>query len=240
MRLKTLAPLLILLCATTVLAQENKCSLKVAELPYAPELFGFHMGMTKAQVKARVPQVVFGRVDEFEVSKTSINPDFDPSIDKASLAGVRTLSLDLLDGRLTSLWLGYDSSFKWQTVPDFVKGVSQSLHLPDAWKPWKLRGQQLNCADFQMTVSFVAEGPSFHIIDLTAERTIATRREAKEELDSATEETEATEIIADRKARVFYLEGCKPAHEIQGAERVVFKTKEEAEKAGYKPAKGCQ
>ena len=221
-------------------AQESKCTLKLAELPVAPELFGFRLGMTTEQAKARVPQVVLGRVDPFGVVKTSINPDFDPRIDKASLNGVRTVSLDFLDGRLTSLWFGYDSTFKWTTVPDFVNGISQSLHLPaDAWRSWKIRGQQLSCADFQMTVTIVAEGPSFHVTDQTAEETIAARREAKEEQDSAAEEA-AAEIVADKKARVYYLEGCVPAHEIKEADRVAFKSKEEAEKAGYKMAQSCE
>jgi hypothetical protein len=238
-RVKSLVPLLILLCAVGVCAQENKCSLKLSELPDAPALFGFRMGMSTAQLKQRVPQVLFGRVDGFGMSKTSISPDFDPQIDKTSLAGIRTASFDFLDDRLTSLWFGFDGSFRWKTVPDFVSGISQSLNLPDSWKPWKVRGQQLNCADFQMTVSIVAEGPSFHIIDKTAELTLVARREAKEEQDAALEEGESTEIVADTRARVYYLEGCTRTQEIKEKDRVVFKTREEAEKAGYKLAKNC-
>lgn len=240
MRTKSLVAFLILLCAGNVLAQETKCTLKLAEMADAPELFAFRMGMTNAQVKARVPQVVFGPVDAFGVSKTTINPDFDPKIDKASFVGVRSVSLDLLDGRLNSLWLGFDSTFKWPTVPDFVTGISQSLRLPDAWQPWKIRGQQLTCADFQLTVSFVAEGASFHIIDSTAERTIVARRQAKEEQDSAAEEGDSSEILADKHSKVYYSEGCQPTHEIKESDRLVFKTVDEAEKAGYKPAKNCE
>ena len=240
MRLRTLATLLILLCAVAASAQENKCSLKLADLPDAPELFSFRMGMSTAQLKLRVPQVIFGRADDFGVSKTSISPDFSPHIDKASLAGVRTVSFDFLDGRLTSLWLGYDGSFKWKTVPDFVSGISQSLHLPDAWRAWKVRGQKLSCADFQMTVSIVAEGPSFRILDEPAEQRVAARRAAKEEQDAAIEEEAASEIIADKSAKVYYWEGCNPTPEIKAQDRVVFRTKEQAEKAGYEPAKACQ
>jgi hypothetical protein len=228
-----------LLCAISGLAQENKCALKLAELPNAPELLGFRMDMTTAQVKTRIPQVVFGRVDEFGVSKTSISPDFDSQIDKSSLAGIRTVSLDFLDGRLISLWFGYDGSYKWQTVPDFVKGISLSLRLPDSWRPWKV-GQQLNCVDFQMTVVIVAEGPSFHIIDEAAERIVAARREAKEEHDAAVEEAAAAEVVADKSDMVYYLKGCSPTDEITDENRLVFKSKEEAEKAGYKLAKNCE
>jgi hypothetical protein len=240
MRIKSLALLLILCCAIGVFGQDNKCSLKLSELPDAPELFGFRMGMSTAQLKLRVPQVAFGRNDDFGVSKTSISPDFDREIAKAGLAGVRTISFDFLDGRLTSLWLGYDGSFKWKTAPEFVNGISQSLHLPHAWTQWKVRGQQLRCADFQMTVLIVAEGPSFHIIDEAAAQMVAARREAKEEQHSGLEEGESTEIVADSRTKVYYPEGCKPAQEINPKVHLVFKTKEEAEKAGYKPAKNCQ
>ena len=226
---------LILLFATSAFTQE-KCVMKLADLPNAPELFGFHLGMSTAQTKARVPQVGFAPADIFGVSKTSINPDFDPRIDKASLSGVRTISLDFLDDHLTSLWFGYDGTFKWSTVPDFVAGISPALHLPDAWKPWKIRGQQINCADFQMTVTMLGEGPSFHIIDETAEQTIAARREAKEEQDAAAEAAAAAEVLADKKAKLYYGDGCLPPREIKAEDRVLFKSQEEAEKAGYKPA----
>jgi hypothetical protein len=232
--------LLLVLCAVTVTAQENKCALKLAELPDAPELSKFHMSMTKEQAKARVPQIAFKPDNVFGVAKTSISPDFDPHIDKTGLEGVRTISLDFLDGRLTSLWLGYDGSFKWQTVPDFVSGISRVLHLPDAWQPWKDRGQQLKCTDFQMTVAIVSEGPSFHIIDQAAEKTIAARRQAKEEADTAAEEAAAAEIVGDKKNKVYYSESCLPGSEIKEADRVIFKSKEAAENAGYKPAKACQ
>lgn len=232
--------ILVFLCLAGVAAAQDKCTLKLAEIPDAPELFKFHLGMTKEQAKIRVPQIAFEPDNAFGVSKTTINPDFDPHIDKASLEGVRTISLDFLDGRLTSLWLGYDGSFKWHTVPDFVTGISQALRLPDAWQSWKVDGQQLRCADFQMTVKIVSEGPSFHIIDQSAEQTITARRQAKEEQDEAAEAAAASEIVADKKTRIYYSGDCSPAGEIKEADRVVFKSKEEAEKAGYKPAKVCQ
>ena len=232
--------LLILVCTGQVHAQNNKCPLTLSELPESTELFGFRMGMTTDQVKTRVPQIVFGRTNEFGVAQTSISPDFDQRFDKSTFAGIRTVSLDFLDNRLTSIWFGYDGTFRWQTVPDFVKGISQSLRLPDAWTSWKVRGQRLVCADFQMTITMVGEGPSFHVIDSAAEQTIAARREAKEELDSSAGETASNEVIADKKARVYYPEGCQTAQAIKEANRVVFKSVEDAEKAGYKLVKSCE
>ena len=221
-------------------AQEGQCSLKLTELPASPELFGFRLGMTTEEVKKRVPQVVFGRVDPIEVSKTTINPDFDPRIDKASFPGVRTVSLDFLDGKLTSLWFGYDPTFKWRTVDDFVKGISPALRLPNAWSDWRVRGRRLRCADFEMTVTMLGEGPSFRILDLTAEGTIAARRQAAEEEAAALEEQGGATVLGNKKAKVFYFSTCLPDDEIKESDRVIFRNREEAEKAGYKLASNCE
>ena len=224
------------LCAQ---AQEVQCSLKLAELPASAELLGFRLGMTTAEVKKRVPQVVFGGVDPIAVSKTTINPDFDPRIDKASFPGVRTVSLDFLDGKLTSLWFGYDPTFKWRTVDDFVKGISPALRLPNVWTDWRVRGRRLRCLDFEMTVTMLGEGPSFRILDLNAEETIAGRRQAKEEEAAALAEPEGAAVLANKKEKVFYLSTCLP-DEIKESDRVIFKTRDEAEKAGYKLASDCE
>lgn len=237
-------PLLIifvlLLTSVCVSAQEPQCTLKLADLPNTPELFGFKMGMTTDQVRARVPQVQFGRPDEFTVLKTSINPDFDPRIDKSTFQGVRTVSLDFLDDQLTSLWFGFDSTFKWQTVDDFKAGISKALNLPNVWKPWRIRGQQMHCADFQLTVNIVSEGPSFRILNQTAEETIAARRQAREEMDAAAEEGDSSvEVVADRRAKVYYTNGCTASNEIKAENRVVFPSTEDAEKSGYKLAAKC-
>jgi hypothetical protein len=240
--LKTIPLVLTLLAANVAIGQTGPCNLKLADLPQPPELMGFKLGMTMDQVKTRVPQVVFGRTDDLGTSKTTINPDFDAKIDKASFQGVRSVSLDFLDSRLRSLWLGYDSSFKWRTVDDFVKGISASLQLPNAWQSWKIRGQQLRCADFWMTVTIVAEGPSFRILDQAAEdQLVARRREAKEKQQSEPAESDegSEQILADNGSMTYYTPVCPPAKPISARDQVVFKSAQEAEKAGYKRAKSC-
>jgi len=228
----------ILLFAQSAPAQ---CTKKVAELPAAPELLGFHLGMTKDQIKARVPQTVFGRTDPFGVTKTTINPYFDPTIDKTKFAGVRSISLDLLDERLTSLWIGFDETYKVQSTDEFVKVISQSLQVPANWSSWRSRGQQLRCADFQLIVTTVAGAPSFRLLDVSAEDLIAARRQAKEEQDSmaANGATDEEEIVADKKSKIYYSGGCQPEKEIAQANKVIFKTTAEAEKAGFKLSKNC-
>lgn len=226
-----------------VRAQTTPCSLKLADLPPSADLFGFQLGMTAEQVKTRLPHLAFGPVDDFGVSKTTTNPAFTADLDKTAFAGVRTISLDFLDNRLSSLWLGYENSYKWQTVPDFVAGISQSLHLPNAWESWKIRGSRIRCADFEITLTMVAGGASFRLIDETAEKTIAARREAKDQAEMAAAEegeNEVSEIIADRQSKVYYSDACRPLTEVKETNRILFKTTEEAEKAGYKAARKCQ
>ena len=223
-----------------------QCTKKLSELPEAPELLGFRLGMTKEQIKARVPQTSFGRTDPFGVSKTTINPYFDPNIDKTKFEGVRSVSLDLLDERLTSLWIGFDETFKAKTVEEFVKLISQSLQLSGEWSSWRSRGQHLRCADFQLIVTTVAGGPSFRLLDVAAEDVVAARRQAKEEQDSLAEangdaeSTETNEVTGDMKSKTYYTSGCRPQKEISEANKVVFKNRADAEKAGFKLAKNCQ
>ncbi len=236
----TLFTLSILLLVQSASAQ---CTKKLAELPAAPELLGFRLGMTKEQIKARVPQTQFGHADSFGVSKTTINPYFDPTIDKTKFESVRSISLDLLDERLTSIWIGFDETFKVHTVEEFVKVISQSLQVPENWSS-KSRGQQLRCADFQLMVQTVAGGPSFRLMDIAAEDTVAQRRQLKEEQDSlaeagATTESSEEQIIGDKQSKTFYAAGCQPAKEIAEANKVIFKTTADAEKAGFKLAKSC-
>jgi hypothetical protein len=237
-----LLPLLFLLLAQSASGQ---CTKKSTELPAAPELLGFRLGMTKEQIKEAVPQSRFGRTDSFGVAKTTINPYFDPTIDKTKFEGVRSISLDLLDERLTSLWIGFDETYKAKTVEEFVKLISQSLQVPANWSSYRSRGQQLRCADFQLIVTTVANAPSFRLLDAGAEDIVAQRRQAKEEQDALAEgggskEESEEEIIGDKQSRTYFTNGCQPAKPIAENNKISFKTTADAEKAGFKLAKHCQ
>ncbi|HET8781598.1 MAG TPA: hypothetical protein VFM63_04240 [Pyrinomonadaceae bacterium] len=245
-----LRPSYAILTVTVLLAVagtgSGQCTKKLAEIPAAPELLGFRLGMTKEEIKAHVPQTDFGRTDDFGVSKTTINPYFDPKIDKTKFEGVRSISLDLLDQKLTSLWIGYDENYKAKNVDEFLKLITPSLQLPAAWSSWRSRGQQMRCADFQLIVQMVAGGPSMRILDLAAEETVAVRRQQKEEQDAlaaaapeAPETPPEPEIIADKKSKTYYIGACRPEKEIAETNKIVFKTTDEAEKAGFKLAKNC-
>jgi hypothetical protein len=174
---------LIFICALAVGAQgASQCPLKAGQLTEAQELRGFRLGMTLEQVKARLPRLEFGPTDAFGLTKTSFSPDFDPAMDKTAFQGVRTISLEFLDGRLTSLWIGYNKAFKWQALDEFVPGMSRALGLPATrWAQRSRGGQQLDCNDFQATAQMIAGSPSLHLSDEAAHSTWETRQAEAEE-----------------------------------------------------------
>jgi hypothetical protein len=228
--------LLMALCSAALAsAQQPTCALRIDQLPDSGELRGFRLGMTFEQAKARVPQLKLARPDQFGVAKISINPYFDPSFDKTTFSDVRTISLDFLDGRLVSLWIGYESSFKWQTLDAFVAGFSKSLALPAEW-PLKRGGRQLTCDGFSMLASVIAGSPSIRVSDEAAQETIATRREEAAVADEAA----AAVVVGNQQTKLYYPSDCSAVISVAESKRIKFKDKDEAEKAGFKLAKDCQ
>jgi len=237
-RLRTAWILLTFLPGVLTTPAQSPCNLKFDQLTQAPELFGFHLGMTLEQVTVRVPQVRFPMADQLGVAKTTINPGFDSSFDQASFAGARTVSMDFLDGKLTTLWIGYDESFKWQKLDEFVAGVSRSLNLPAALSARGL-GRELRCDGFSVFASMIGGSPALRITDEAAQQTIATRREETEAAKEAAKAAAAAVVIGDTRMKLYYPNDCDEADKVPEANRVVFKDKDTAEKAGYKRAKDC-
>jgi hypothetical protein len=219
---------------------QEPCSAKLASLPQVPELFGFHLGMTAAEVKARVPKIAIPKADSVGLTKTSISPGFDPNMDNATFPDVRTVSLDFLDGHVMQLWIGFDHTFKWKTVEEFVKGISQALSIPATWTA-KGRGQQIQCADFSLLVTAIGGGPSLRIVDSAADNLLAARRQAKaDEAEVAENGTPDESVVGDSKTKTYYPADCQGLNGVAENTRVKFDTPAAAEKAGYKRTKDCQ
>ena len=178
---------LFLTCAVSATAQENKCMVKLAQLKQPSELYGFRIGMTLEQVKTIVPSLQPGHVDDLGFATTSFSPDFNPQIDKTTYAGVRTVSLEFLDGKLFTLWVGFNNAYKWKTLEVFVPGMSSALGLPSgAWSASSLK-PVVECDDFDITASMIAGAPSIRINDKTARNVWEQRRAEKEEKRSEEE-----------------------------------------------------
>ena len=236
--LRTAWILLIFLPGTLTTPAQSPCNLKFDQLTQARELFGFHLGMTLEQVTARVPQVRFPMADKLGVAKTTINPGFDSSFDQASFAGARTVSMDFLDGKLTTLWIGYDESFKWQKLDEFLARLTKSLNLPAAFSV-RGSGRELRCDGFSVFASMIGGSPALRITDEAAQQTIATRREEAEAAKEAAESAAAAVVIGDTRTKLYYPNDCDETDKVPEANRLTFKDKDTAEKAGYKRAKDC-
>ncbi|HEY0546114.1 MAG TPA: hypothetical protein VGC91_12110 [Pyrinomonadaceae bacterium] len=181
---------LLLLCALNASAQGGKCNLKLAQLKPAPELHGLRIGMSVEQVKGLMPWVETLREDDLGFSTTSFSPDFNPKIDKAAYAGVRTVTLEFLDGKLFTIWIGFNDSFKWKTLEEFVPGMSAELGLaPGVWSADSSK-PSIECDDFELNAQMIGQGPSLHLLDKNARELWEERRTQKEEKRSEQEKDE--------------------------------------------------
>jgi hypothetical protein len=172
--------LLFSLSTTQGLSQNSTCKVKQSSLADVKELYGLRLGMTVAEVKQVVSILALPRADEFGLAKTSFTPGLAATLDKSAFPGVRTVSLEFLDGRVSSIWIGYDNRFKWQSTDDALDGLSAELQLPGEWQT-KGREKVMVCEDFIIGVSIIANSPSIRIMDETAHSTWLARRDAKEE-----------------------------------------------------------
>jgi hypothetical protein len=161
-------------------AFQSSCRLQLSSLPDIQEFNGLKMGMTVEEVRAIVPVVQIPRADEFGMARTSFTPVHTTNIDKRAFDAIRTVSLEFVDGRLASIWVGFNGAFKWQTIDAAIDGLSAELHLPAQWRSTS-REQQLVCNDFRLGVSLVSNSPSIRIVNDTAKQLWQRRREAKEE-----------------------------------------------------------
>jgi len=227
-----LVGLAVLCLSAAASGQPTTCSAKIDQIKDTSELFGLRLGMTYEQVKERLPLVQFGRADEIGVVKTTFNPHFDPRVDSKAFEAVRSISLDFLDGKLVTLWIGFEETYKWPKLDEFVNGFATALNLPSQW-PVRRMAREIVCDHFSVQASMIAGGPSIRITDEQAQNTIAERRE---EAVAAAE----AQVIGDMRSKNYYPSDCPAKEAVPAISRVVFKNKELAEQNGYKLAKDCQ
>jgi len=213
-------------------AQTHNCSLKLDQLGQPAELYNLRLGMSQEEVKKALPLAAFGFPDALGLLKTSFNPHYDQRVDNQAFTDVRTISLDFLDGRLATLWIGYESTFKWPKLDEFVPNFSKSLGLPADW-PVKRNGRELKCDGFSVFAVSIAGGPSLRLTNDAAETLFDARREAA--LEAA-----ENEVIGDTRSKSYYPSDCSIRDSVPPASRIVFKNKDEAKKGGYILAKDCR
>jgi|ERR1041385_8050556 hypothetical protein len=213
--------------------QTPACTLKAGDLKPAEDFYGLRLGMTTEEVKKALPLIELGRADRLGVRRTSFNPHFDSRVDKTAFPDVRTISLDFLDDKLATVWIGYENTFKWPKLDVFVANFSKSLGVSPEWQPARNNGRALICDGFSVYALMIAGGPSLRINDEAAQ-TVVTARLA-EAIDA-----DEQQVVGNSITRNYYPSDCSGKDSVPKASRTVFKNKEEAEKAGYTLSKDCQ
>lgn len=188
--------------------------------------------MTTEEVKKALPLIEFGRPDRLGVMRTSFNPHFDPRVEKTEFPDVRTISLEFLDNKLAMIWIGYESTFKWPKLDLFLANFSNSLGAPVDWAPTR-NGRGLTCEGFSLLAQMIGGGPSLRIKDEAAAAVVTAR--LAEIIDA-----DERQVIGDTRTKSYYPSDCSAKDSVPEISRTVFKSKEEAEKAGYARSKDCQ
>jgi hypothetical protein len=167
------------------------CTLTVDQ---APDIKGLKLRMTTEEVLALFP----GSKDDAEVrsslsrppsqfgeSSFAITPDRYESKDK--FAGISRITFTLLDGRVSTLYVGYNGP-EYSHVDKFVAKFSEGTNLPTgAWEPYVGMDNNLKilkCADFEIRVFTGGKGGSLNYVrvhDLEAEKKLNERQKKAEE-----------------------------------------------------------
>jgi hypothetical protein len=122
------------------------------------ELRGFQLGMTLADVKARIPDLRLERPNAFGETRSFIHVRTNRYLSRnTTLKGVISMAVYFFDGRISSLALLYDDSIKWNSPDEFVTHISDALALPRNWSnfsggDYTEQLRVLSCSD----VSFIA------------------------------------------------------------------------------------
>ncbi len=89
------------------------------------------------------------------------------------------------------------------------------------------------CDGVSLHAQMIGGGPSLRINDEVAQELVTARQ--AEAIDA-----DEKQVIGDLRTKSYYPSDCPARDSIPEASRNVFKSKEEAEKAGYSRSKDCQ
>jgi hypothetical protein len=164
-----------------------KCTLTLASIP---AVNGLKPRMTTDEVLALFPgskedgevRALLSRpASQFGGSELLIRPDKYES--KEKFAGIKQISFDLLDGRVSNLTVGYNGP-EYSHVDKFVTKFVEGTNLPaaDQWEAYVGMDTQmktLTCADVEVRVFAGGQGGNLNYIlmrDLTADKELKDRR----------------------------------------------------------------
>ncbi len=167
--------------------EKQPCTLTLAG---APSIRGLRLGITPNEVlelfsgskdDAEVRASMSAAPTEFGVSNFVIRPAQYGSKDK--FAGINQISLNLLDGRVAALTIGYDGP-AYSHVDRFVEMIVKETSLPpmDQWEGYVGMDNQLKilrCKEFEVQAFVGGQGGNLNYVqmkDLMADKKLKDRR----------------------------------------------------------------
>jgi hypothetical protein len=104
------------------------------------------------------------------------------------LKDVRKIRLRFIDGRISYVQLGYDDSFAWNDIDEFVQVISKALGLDGKWQKDSQsdseKEKNISCEGFLMTASLGGDALDYHVgARLSLEDPVATKMIEKRQSD---------------------------------------------------------
>ena len=188
---RLLAVGLVLLAACAAASAQGACTLTLAQ---APVVDGLRLGMTHDEVLALFPGIRADKEMSAELAQpaspvgfSALNIRPERYASKAKFAGVSQITLQLLDGRVSNLHVGYNGP-EWKHVDDFLAKFIEGKRLPapHAWEPYvglDTQLKMLKCKGFELSV--FAGGKNVHNINYVQLVDLAAKQKLKERRDKA-------------------------------------------------------
>lgn len=160
--------------------------------------------MNLSEITKKIPKAEIPKSDELGFSKftlsffplpdryTSYGQDETPnSIDTdkfTDFKGWQTVTLELIDNKVVSIEIQYDSSIKWKNLMEFIGQFSVSFNLPSSWQSDTTSESKFNQSNFIVCNNFKIEArmrgqtnPIIFFFDLNAPKIFKQRKFALEE-----------------------------------------------------------
>ncbi len=169
----------------------------------APRLDRIYLGMTEDQIKAFLPGIQIGAVNELGVSDVELKAAEISKLAAGSsmFEGVEGISLKFTDGRLSYVRVAYPVTNKWGGKFEFASVLAGKLSVRGDWKPFydwhnkevrdaeDLTDMAIECEGFRLAAGLGLEAvggeqtPHFDLDDLTAARIVKQREAEKRRRD---------------------------------------------------------
>lgn len=193
--------LYIFITSLSVSGQQIKsCNLKISD---SPKLRGFFLGMSGTEIIRKFSKAEIPKSNNLGYSKiqfsffplpdryTSYGEDTATnSVDttkSTKYKGWQTATFELIDDKVVSIEIQYDSAIKWKNLLAFIEQVSEPMKLPKSWESDSTSASKysqenyLNCDGFRVESRMTGQtNPIIYFVDLESPKIYKQRKAALE------------------------------------------------------------